>query len=150
MLVGNPPYSIWSIWRCLSTSERLFLLVMYGVGIYSLFSVVATATRLLSLRKGSSTTDKTAIQRSVELLRRRCVRLRQLITAVFYLFGVVLFEALEWAYVTIDDSRTPGGWVVLTNFEICFAFAANVFLTLLVLHAIQWFVSSQVEAFASR
>lgn len=150
MLVDNPPYSIWSIWRYISTPERLFFLVLCAVGIYSLFSAFVATTSLLSLRNGPPAKDAAIIQRTVQLLRKRCIRLRQLITAVFYLFGAVLFEALQWAYVTIDDSRTPGGWAVLKNFEICFAFAANVFLALLILHAIQWFVSSQVEAFASR
>jgi hypothetical protein len=43
------------------------------------------------------------------------------------------------------DSSTPTGWIVVRNFHIHFAFAANAFSVLLVVHIIQWFVASRVS-----
>jgi hypothetical protein len=60
--------------------------------------------------------------------------------ATFYLLGLVLFVGLQLAYITIDNSKTPVGWIFLQNFVIYFAFAANVFLVFLI-HFVQWFVS---------
>jgi hypothetical protein len=73
-------------------------------------------------------------------LRKRSARVEKLITTVFYLFGVVLFLGLRGAYFTIDDSKTPGAWLVLRDFEPHFAFASNVFFILLILHVLGWFI----------
>jgi len=66
--------------------------------------------------------------------------LQHFIGAAFYLLGLVLFVGLQLAYITIDNSKTPVGWIFLQNFVIYFAFAANVFLVFLI-HFVQWFVS---------
>jgi hypothetical protein len=68
----------------------------------------------------------------------------KLITTAFYLFGCVLFMGLLNAYSVIDDSKIPTGYIVLTHLEPHFAFAANVFFVLLVLHLIGWFISCSV------
>ena len=66
----------------------------------------------------------------------------------FFLFGVVLFESLQWAYVTIDNSKTPVGFLILKNFLPHFAFAFNVFFIFLILHVAEWFVSILINRFA--
>jgi hypothetical protein len=57
----------------------------------------------------------------------------------------VLFVCFQSAYMVSGDSSTPTGWIVVRNFHIHFAFAANAFSVLLVVHIIQWFVASRVS-----
>jgi hypothetical protein len=73
--------------------------------------------------------------------------LQRLIGTVFYLFGVVLFSSLQWAYVSLGDSKTPAGWLVLKNLEIHFVFAFNVFIAFLILHMLEWLVANRVDKF---
>ncbi len=137
-----PPYFFWSVWRNFSTWERLFLAGLCVVSVYAFYSVIITVFRV---RCNSADTKSTFLA-----LHRRSMRLQRLIGAAFYLFGTVLFLSLQWAYVTIDDNRTPGGWVVLENFAICFAFAFNAFIAFLILHAFGWFVANQVDNLGSQ
>jgi di/tricarboxylate transporter len=84
-------------------------------------------------------------ERAVTALRKRCATLQKLTNAVFYLFGGVLFVGFQWAYVTAATSHEKGEWFVLENFVVYFAFAANVFFVFLIIHCVQWFVSSKVD-----
>lgn len=52
------------------------------------------------------------------------------------------------AYSVIDNSKIPTGYIVLWHLEPQFAFAANVFFVLLVLHLIGWFISCRVGRLA--
>ncbi len=47
-------------------------------------------------------------------------------------------------------ARPPFGVLVLENFFLYFAFAADAFFIFLVLHSVQWFVSSRLRAYAFR
>jgi hypothetical protein len=58
---------------------------------------------------------------------------------------MVLFLSLQWSYVTIENSNIPVGWLILRDFEPHFAFAFNVFFIFLILHVVQWFISSSVD-----
>lgn len=73
--------------------------------------------------------------------------MRQLIGAMFYLFGFLFFLSLPSTLFT-PDSRISVGILVLKNFFVRFAFAANVFLILLVLHCVQWLASAKSQACA--
>jgi di/tricarboxylate transporter len=137
-----PPYFFWSVWRQFSTWERLFLLVLCVVIVYALYSAVITVSRVRS--------EIADVERTFLGLRKRSMRLQRLTGAAFYLFGIVLFLSLQWAYVTIDNSKTPGGWLILENFAIHFVFAFNVFIGFMVLHVLWWFVANQVDDFGLR
>ncbi len=136
MLINNPPYFFWSAWRAFSMSERLFFLVLFVLIVYALFSGVLTALHVR--RKGIG------LERTLSALQKRSVRLQRLIGTSFYLFGIVLFFNLQWAYSTFGDSTTPGGFLVLENFETHFIFAFNVFIALLILYVLGWFIANQV------
>jgi hypothetical protein len=146
MFNSNPPYALWSIWKYLPILPRLFFLILCVVGIYSLFSAGVT---IVGLRVAATILQKentASAERAVAALDKRCTNVRQLIGATFYLFGFVLFLGFQWAYITLDESRTPVGWLVLQNLEVYFAFAGNVFPVFLILHLVQWFVSGRVNA----
>jgi hypothetical protein len=117
------------------------------VCVYLLYSEVITLSRAWKVRR-SLVAGQSADSESIGALRQRSARADKVRGTAFLLFGVVLFENMQWSYVTIDDSTTPGGWVVLRNFEPHFAFAFNVFFILLILHIAGWLVSSLVNRFA--
>jgi len=138
-----PPYSFWSMWRYFSTSERLFFVVLGLIGLYAVFSL-ATALRVWKTKGAIQQRSNAEVEHMFVAPRRRCIRLRNLIGATFYLFGTVLFLNLQLAYISIDNSTTPGGWLVLQNFGTHFVFAFNVFFAFLILHIIAWAVSASV------
>jgi len=150
MLKSNPPYAIWSIWIYLPFSQKLLFLVVCLVSIYSIFSAAVVMGRLRTITRQPQNEDIPSFQRAVAALHKRCTNVQQLIRATFYLFGFVLFIGFQWAYFTVDKSSTPVGWLILENFVLYFAFAANVFFVFFLIHCIQWFVSGRVDACASR
>ena len=147
--MSNPSYALWSIWIELPLLHRLFFFVLAVVGIYSLFSATQTLKGIHSLVASSQSKDVAALQNSVAVLQARAASVRQLITGTFYLFGVVFFWGLHFALWT-PDSKVPVGILVLENFFLYFAFAANAFFIFLVLHSVQWFVSARLRACARR
>jgi hypothetical protein len=70
--------------------------------------------------------------------------LRQLIGAMFFAFGALFFWALPEAFNSIDNTHSLPWGSIMGALGLHFAFAANVFLTLLLLHCVQWFVSRRV------
>ena len=141
----TPPYPFWSAWLYFSTWERLFLVAQGALCVYVLFSAVIAVLRIRNIRAlihDGISADAETIFLS---LRKRSASLDKLIGTAFYLFGMVLFLSLQWAYITIDNSKTPLGWLILTNFEPHFAFAFNAFFIFLILHVFQWFASSSVD-----
>jgi hypothetical protein len=69
---------------------------------------------------------------TAKALHIRAANMRQLLGAAFYLFGFIFCWTLPWVMVTMEDSRIPGGILVMRHFFIDIAFAANVFSVLLV------------------
>jgi hypothetical protein len=115
------------------------------VGIRTLFSAFTTLVDLRSLTTPRKTADEPSVQHSLKALRIRAENMRQLLGATLYLFGFIFCWILPWVMVTLEDSKTPGGILVMRHFFIDIAFAANVFSVLLVLHSVQWFVSTKVN-----
>lgn len=140
MLDASHPASIWLIWPYLSWLERLSFLVFCILGVCWLFLAV-TVVR---------SRNTAPIQENVVRIRKRLRNLQQATLAAFYLFGLVLFAGLQFAYFTIEHSSTPVGWLVVRNFQIHFAFAGNVFLVLLTFHFVQWFVATSSPLQPSR
>jgi hypothetical protein len=119
--------------------ERYGALIV--LGIYVVFSAATTGLGVRKTRASLRIGNSVDAERSFIALRRRSARVDKLITTAFYLFGTVLFLALQGAYFTIDDSKTPVGWSILKGFEPHLAFASNVFFMLLILHVLGWFTS---------
>lgn len=143
----NLSYALWSIWIELPLLHRLFFFALFVVGAYSLFSATKVLARVRSLMASGHPKDVTALQNEVAALSARSANMRHLITASFYLFGIVFFWGLRFTLWT-PDSKTPVGILVLQNFFLYFAFAANVFFVFLILHLVQWFASARLQACA--
>ena len=147
LLKSSPPFALWSIWRYLPFAQKLFLLILCVVGVYSLVSAIVVMARLRAMTIVAQKEDTPSIQRAMAALHKRCSNVRQLIRATFYLFGFVLFLGLQGAYFVLGLSSIPIVSIIIENFVLYFAFAANVFLVFLILHLVQWFVSDRVCAY---
>jgi hypothetical protein len=145
----NQSYALWSIWIELPLLHKLFFSVLFVVGVYSLLSAAKILARVRSLMAVGQSRDVPALQNDVAALYARSAHVRHLITATFYLFGIVFFWGLRFTLWT-PDSKTSVFLLVLENFFLYFAFAANVFFIFLVLHSVQWVVSARLHTCARR
>jgi hypothetical protein len=142
MLDPSRPAFIWLIWPYLSWSERLSVLVLCALGVYWLLLAVI----LVRFQNVAAHLSCTASTQKGLRIRKRVRNLQQATVAAFYLFGFVLFACFQSAYFIIEDGNTPDSLIVVKNFQIHFAFAANAFLIFLVIQFIQWFVANRVSA----
>jgi hypothetical protein len=150
ILMLNSQYTLWEILKSLSTLQLLFGLILSLVAIYTLYAATVIMVRLRSIARQRHIEDASSLQRSLAVLNTRSASLHQLIVGAFYLFGFVFFLTLPFAFITLGDSKIPGWTSVFQNLGFYFAFSANVFFVFLVLHSVQWFVSSRVHASARR
>ena len=139
----NPPYAVWSIWQSCGWVERIVLLLVGGLIIYSLRSAVLTLVRLGALRPVGAAEGSDVAKNSILILQKRWARIRQATAATFYVFGLVLFLVLQIDGVMGLASATNP---VLRNFIESCAFAANVFFGFLLVHVIQWAMSSRISS----
>jgi hypothetical protein len=146
----NSNYTFWETLKSLSTLQRLFCLILSLVSAYSLLSATVILVRLRSLTNRSKVEDLSSIQRSLATLHAQSANLHQLIGAAFYLFGFIFFLTLPFAFITLGTSKVPGWTSIFQNLGFYFAFSSNVFFVFLVLHSVQWIVSSRVQASALR
>lgn len=138
-----PPYAVWSIWQSCGWVERIVLILIGGLIIYSLRLAVLTSVRLRALKVVGAAERSDIANNSILTLQRRWVRIRQATAATFYVFGLVLFLALQ---IDGDMGLASATNQVLRNFIASCAFAANVFFGFLLLHVVQWIVSSRISA----
>jgi hypothetical protein len=144
------PHPVWSTWLELPMLVKAFCLVLFLVGIYTLYSASTIMVRLRSLTGQPTTGDTPLFQHSLAALQCRSANLRQLLSAIFYLFGLVFLLASPWTTMFLGDDRVPVIDLILRNFFDYLAFAADVFSVFLVLQCVQWFVSSRINACALR
>jgi hypothetical protein len=149
MFKSIPPYGIWSIWPELSLLSKAFFVGLCSLGLYSVLSALNAARRIRISTATPEKQDIETVPTALAVLRRKAERLHQTVGAAFYLFGFLLFLGLQDAYKTTVNSATPVGWLILENFMIHFAFAANVFFVLLLLHVAQWRLFLWVDAYGS-
>ena len=144
----SPPYAIWSIWRHIGFCEQLLFLALCVLGVYFLFSVMMALTWP---RKSSPHLRARSLPTRAHLsaLQKRTAIFEKLLLAAFYLFGLALFVGLQQAYLDLHDDKTPVVWLVVQNFAVQFAYAANVFFVFLVLHLAKWFVEGRVSAYST-
>jgi hypothetical protein len=142
MLDPSRPALIWSIWPYLSWLERLVFLGLCALAAYWLF-LAATVARFQN--PAGDLNSKPSARESLSRVRKRVTNLQQATVAAFYLFGFVLFVGFQFAYPVLGNTSTPGGLIVVKNFQIHFSFAANAFLILLLIQFIQWFVANRVS-----
>src|SRR6266480_371154 len=88
----NQQEALGSIVENLSTLALLFCLILALVVIYTLFSATLIVMRLRSLR---TIQNDNFLRKPLALLNHRSANLRQIIVAVFYLFGLTFFLQIQ-------------------------------------------------------
>ena len=142
----DPPYAVWSIWRSCGWLYRIVLVLIDGLTVYSLLLSVVTFVRLRSVgAKSGSNSDLT--KNSVLALDRYWGHIRQATIAMFYVFGLVLFLALQYVGVIFGDGGpTSAARRVLDNFTLACAFATNAFIGFLIVQIFQWIAAGRIRA----
>lgn len=125
----------------LSHFTEVFLALLAILAIYEVYFACVVLKRLRFLR---TIHDKDSLRQNLAWLNHRSANLQQMILAMSYFFGVTFFIQIGSAYFTPESNR-PVGLMVLENLNIYFAFAAVVFLVLLVFHLVQWFLSVRIH-----
>jgi len=142
----DPPFAVWSIWRPLGWVDRSVLILLGGLIVYSLLAAIYTIVRIHSLEtpRAPATVD---LDGSLKALQRHWSHIRQGTHAAFYLFGLALFLVLQNVGMVVGDGG-PGHAAnqILSNFVLSCAFAANGFLGFLILHLIEWFITTRISA----
>jgi hypothetical protein len=98
----NLSYALWSIWIELPLLHKMFLLLLFVVGVYSSFSATKILAGVRSVRASGQSRVVPAFQNEVAALYARSASMRHLITATFYLFGIVFF----WGCVSLCGRPT--------------------------------------------
>jgi hypothetical protein len=135
MFKSSPPFGIWSIWPELGL---LYKVLFEGLCAITIYFASSSFTAIMRFRVALAKQDIAYVKQVLIRLREKTERLRQVMTAAFYLFGFLLFLGLQGAYETVDKSKETLSEIVTRNLMIHFAFAANVFFLFLFLHLIQW------------
>jgi hypothetical protein len=132
-------FAIWSIWSQLSFLYRLFWLLLSLVSLYTYWSAASLLRRFRMPNHQNDSPESFRIR-----LEARITNLRQIIAAMFLTFGALFFWTLPEAFNTLGHSRSLPLGQIIGGLRLQFAFAASVFLVLLLLHCAQWLVSRRV------
>ena len=127
--------------------QRFIIFVLFVVSIYTVYVGIKT---LLGIRRLKSSVKDTTSQTCISALFSRCVNVQQMITTTFYFSGAVIFLSLRRGFDVLGLSSRPIGYYVAENFMLIFAFGANVFLLIFILHSIQWFTWRCLNSFEKR
>jgi hypothetical protein len=147
MFNGTPQYGFWVAWRFFSVSQKLFLLALFALSVYTVYCLAKTVSCIRATKERNDEESRKVAEQILSALQRRSSRLQNLIGTAFYVFGIVLFATLQWSYVTLDQSRSSIVWTVLSDFQTSFIFAFNVFTLFLILHVLRWMTSGFVDRF---
>jgi len=134
-----------SFWMFLPPLTRLYLLFLCLVCTFSLYKGSRIILRLRSIKRENGVKEHHLILRSLAVLRREAENLSQLLHVTFLLFGVSFLTQIPAAFMILEDSRRPVLTSIFSNLAVYIAYAADVFLVLLVLRLLQWFVSFRIS-----
>jgi hypothetical protein len=136
-LMNDSPFALWSIWRMLFLSQRFVIFVLFGVSLYTIYVGIKIFLVTRQLKKSTEGTTKKV---HIAALLKQCKNVGQMIATSFYLSGAVIFLSLRKGFDVLGLSSRPSSFYVAQNFMLVFAYGANVFLILFILHSIQWFL----------
>jgi len=114
----DPPYAVWSIWQSCGWLYRVVLILIGGLTVYSLPLSVVTLVRLRRISADKSDVSLDLSKKSVQALYKHWVNIRQATIAVFCIFGLVLFFALQYVGITFGDGKQDWTGQILNNFTL--------------------------------
>jgi hypothetical protein len=124
----------------LSHLTELFLVVLALVAIYEAYFSGLVLVRLYLARNEEAHPRKPILQ----TLCRRSECLQRTIFTMLCLFLVMFFVQIGNAFNTPENNR-PTIPFILEGLRVYFRFASAVFLIILLLHLVQWFLTSRIQ-----
>lgn len=139
-----------SIWISYSGSERLFVLFLCGVAIYTVWLSVLVLVRVQNFKKQEAGVEGGVGSSAVNNLGKRVRNLRQLHFFTFYLLWICGFINLPRAFSILGLYKTIPFGVILGQLTDFFYIYPPAIFFLLLLHSMQWFVSARMDALDQR
>jgi hypothetical protein len=137
-------YPIWSIWTQLGFLYKVFWLVLSLIGASMLIFTAGIWVRLRSRMAQREGKNLSSSRRSLADLDDRLKNVRQFVGAALYFFGLLFFIQLTQDIWVTEPGRLSFGITIRGILSLNFAFGANVFFVLVVLHSAQWLVSARI------
>jgi len=139
-----------SVWAALSYSNRLFLLFFCGVSFYTLRLSFNVMLRLRSLQKQPGSCTETTGSSNVRHFRSRLENLRQLHLLTLYVLWLCIVINIPEAFSIFGEHKTFPVGPILYKLAFLFYYYTPFFVAFVLLHSVQWFISSRVDVFKSR
>jgi hypothetical protein len=139
-----------NLWPVLPHLTRLFILFLCVTSVYALIVLAHILFRLRSLKWPRSAETAKDLRSPLAAMNDRLNNLRQLLVFAFYLFSLCFLLQIPAAFSVLVDSNVPTLSIIFTQLGTYIAYATDVFFVFLLLHSLQWFVSSRVKALAGR
>ena len=132
--------------RQLPTLGLLFILFLILVTIYVLDRSVGALRKLRALSRAVSyEASSSKVVKELIVLGDSLAAVRQVLLFASYVFGCVLFLLLAISLNSVATSGRLTSGVIVQNFWMDFALAADVFLVFTFLHAFQWIISTCID-----
>ena len=136
-----------SVWESLSIINQGFVLLFCAGAIYSLSLSVYVLFVLRGLKKHVMGTESEKTARCA--LRKRLWNLRQLHLSGLYFLGFCIMFQIPGVFHTVAISYDLPPMTVYRTLSFLCYFDATVFLVFLLIHAVQWFVSTRLDSYLS-
>jgi hypothetical protein len=138
--MGNPV----EIWMSLSLLNKAFFIFFCFVFANTLYVSLRTVLQLSSFSRQLA---GERINAGLAASKNRLRNLRQLHLFALYLFGFTILFNIPAAFNTLGVSNSVPVGEYIQNLRFLFYFDAPFFLGFLLLHSVQWFAASRVDAF---
>lgn len=135
-----------AIWATLSSSNRIFLLFFCGVSCYTFWVSVRATIGLRDALKQRASGDASVGSLRLKSLRRRLANLRQLHLFTVLLLWFCIAINLPDAFDVMGLYKTWPADAILEKLRFFFYYYAPVIFVFVLLHSLQWLISSRVEA----
>ena len=90
------------VWNSAGPAGQIFLFLLMLVGLYAVYFAAFACLRLRTLRP---IRDADAVRKALASLNHRSANLRQLVVAMFFLFGFFYLLQIRSVYATPDTTR---------------------------------------------
>jgi hypothetical protein len=153
LIVGEQPMFIlkvhWDfrmLWAVLTVSAKFYICCLAVATGYSLVFLIRTAYRSHGLSKHGAASDSPQKKHELIKMAKGIENVRQLLTLLFFLFGVFCTNEIYAAVRAIQDSRMSLSALGFEAFGPVIAFAFCTFITFAGLHSLQWIVAARLQS----
>src|SRR5208282_2035328 len=133
-------------WQRLTLPAKLYILCLLVAGLYAVYLLARTILGLRHLPESVAATETSARRLRLLEMIHRTENLRDLITLLFFSFGISFANEMFATLRAIRNSSMSLAEAHMDIFEPLTAFAFVVFVALAVLHAVRWTITALLRA----